>query len=108
TALESEKAQLLETSGELSAFDVALAGAVDVPAGDDGFGIRFSDGAGSPSSAPAAFESQRGELALPIAAPTSVRDASRDEGSGIELSGTRGATVRAGAAGHVAYADRHP
>ncbi len=116
TALETEKSQLIETSGQLSAFDVALAGAVDVPAGgfpvglsggEEGFGIRFSDGRGGSPSA-GAFESQRGELALPIAAPTSIRDASRDEGSGLELVGTRGATVRAAAAGHVAYADRHP
>ncbi len=111
-ALEAEKAQLLETSGGLSAFDVALAGAVDVPAqttiatSQDGFGIRFSDG--ESTSAPSAFEGQRGELALPVAAPTSIHEASRDEGSGLELAGTRGATVRAGAAGRVAYADRHP
>ncbi len=115
SALEAEKAQLLEAGAQLSAFDVALAGAVDVPpgggsislsSGDEGFGIRFSDGAEGAGSSP--FEAQRGELALPVAAPTSMRDARRDEGSGIELVGTRGATVRAGAAGRVAYADRHP
>lgn len=111
-ALQAERTQLIETSGQLSAFDVAMAGAVDVPAvggsssGVDGFGIRFSDG--SEGAGTSAFESRRGELALPVAAPTAFRDATRDEGSGVELVGTRGATVRAAAAGHVAYADRHP
>jgi septal ring factor EnvC (AmiA/AmiB activator) len=111
-ALESEKLRLVTESGQLAAFDVTATG-VEVPSGagaltlgqDDGFGIRFSDG--EEISGPT-FESQRGELALPIAAPTAVRDATRDEGSGIELVGTRGATVRAAAAGHIAYADRHP
>lgn len=113
TELESEKAQLIETSGQLSAFDVALSGAVEVPPGgsglsgsDPGFGLRFSDGESAPGAS--TFESHRGELALPIAAPTSLHDADREEGSGIEIVGTRGATVRAAAAGHVAYADRHP
>jgi septal ring factor EnvC (AmiA/AmiB activator) len=112
-SLETEKARLVTESGQLAAFDVAMAGAVDVPSdggaltlgGDEGFGIRFSDG---DAIGGATFESQRGELALPIAAPTSVRDATRDDGRGIEFVGTRGATVRAAAAGHVAYADRHP
>lgn len=109
-SLETEKAQLLETGGQLSAFDVALSGAVDVPpeGSDTGFGIRFSDSGDPVAGTGGAFESHRGELALPIAAPTSVHDASREEGSGIELAGTRGATVRAAAAGHIAYANRHP
>lgn len=111
TELETQKAQLLETGAQLSAFDVALGGGVDVPAGagsssGDGFGIRFSDGRDRGEQS--AFDSQRGGLALPIAAPTSIRDARRDEGSGLELAGTRGATVRSAAAGRVAYADRHP
>lgn len=111
TALEAEKARLVETSSQLSGFDVAMSGAVDIPAGGgsssgEGFGIRFSDTGESATTS--AFESRRGELALPVAAPTAFRDATRDEGSGVELVGTRGATVRAAAAGRIAYADRHP
>lgn len=116
SALETEKAQLLEAGGMLGAFDVALAGATEVPSGvsidgaggSDGFGIRFSDTGEPATDRGGAFESRRGELALPIAAPTGMRDASREEGSGLELDGTRGATVRAAASGRIAYADRHP
>ncbi len=108
SALETEKAQLLEAGGMLGAFDVALAGATAVPSAgaDDGFGVRYSDTGETVGGS--AFELRRGELALPIAAPTGMRDASREEGSGLELDGTRGATVRTAATGRVAYADRHP
>lgn len=108
-SLESEKARLLEAAGELSAFDVALGGGEGgstISIAGDGFGIRLSDP--DPDAPGSAFEAQRGALALPIAAPTATREARREEGAGLELSGTRGATVRAAAAGHVAYADRHP
>jgi septal ring factor EnvC (AmiA/AmiB activator) len=109
-SLESEKARLLETAGQLSAFDVALGGGEGgggtISISGDGFGLRLSEP--DPDAPGSAFEAQRGALALPIAAPTSTREARREEGVGLELAGTRGATVRAAAAGHVAYADRHP
>ncbi len=110
TALEAEKARVLEAAAELSLFDVAL-GPASAPAlggsrASDGFGLRLVDP--DPSAPSRAFEAQRGQLALPLSAPTDMRSAAREEGSGIELLGTRGATVRSGAAGHVAYADRHP
>jgi septal ring factor EnvC (AmiA/AmiB activator) len=110
TSLEAEKARVLEAAAELSLFDVALGPSPSSSAssygGDDGFGIRVVDP--EPSAPSRVFESQRGQLALPLSAPTDMRAAAREEGAGLELLGTRGATVRAGAAGHVAYADRHP
>lgn len=106
TALEEEKAGILAAAAELSAFDVALGPSEYGASEDEGFGIRLVDP--EPSAPSRAFESQRGQLALPLSAPTDMRSATREEGSGIELLGTRGATVRSGAAGHVAYADRHP
>jgi septal ring factor EnvC (AmiA/AmiB activator) len=67
---------------------------------------------GSPSrdseSASSNFERERGELALPIAAPRQVRPAMREEAQGLELDGARGASVRSAAAGRVAFSDRHP
>lgn len=111
TTLEAEKAGVLEAAAEMSLFDVALGPSASASGSEsyssgDGFGLRVVDP--DPSAPSRAFESQRGQLALPLSAPTDMRAASREEGSGLELLGTRGATVRSGAAGHVAYADRHP
>ena len=109
-SLEAEKAQVIEAAAEATLFDVALGPSVsrgaETYSAADGFGLRVTT---PDQDAPTrAFESQRGQLALPLSAPTEMRSAAREEGAGLELLGTRGATVRAAAAGHVAYADRHP
>ncbi len=55
------------------------------------------------------FSEQRGKLALPVAGPSSIRDATRVEssGPGLEFLAGRGASVRAVAEGQVAFADRY-
>ncbi|HEY8427828.1 MAG TPA: peptidoglycan DD-metalloendopeptidase family protein, partial [Sandaracinaceae bacterium] len=66
------------------------------------FGLRVSD-------APAAgFAALRGQLPLPIGGSTTLADAQREGGEGLELSASVGASVRAVAAGRVAYAAPHP
>lgn len=70
----------------------------------DGYGLRVVDGAGP--SGPS-FESQRGQLMIPLLAPTGMREATREEGAGLEISGPAGASVRAAADGRVAFAHTH-
>ncbi len=70
----------------------------------DSFGIRVVDGSapGGPS-----FESQRGQLMIPLLSPTGLREATREEGAGLEVSGSAGSSVRAAADGRVAFAHTH-
>jgi septal ring factor EnvC (AmiA/AmiB activator) len=70
----------------------------------EGYGLRVVDG--SASSGPS-FESQRGQLMIPLLAPTGMREATREEGAGLEISGAAGTSVRAAADGHVAFAHTH-
>jgi septal ring factor EnvC (AmiA/AmiB activator) len=102
TALEEQirRRALSETS--FSSSPLRAAGTYD-PA--TGYGIRVHDPRPAPTMP---FESQRGQLALPLTAPQAVREASREDGSGVEFYGTRGAPVRASAAGRVAFAGPHP
>jgi murein hydrolase activator len=53
------------------------------------------------------FSEQRGNLALPVSGPSSIRDATRAEsdGPGLEFVANVGASVRAAAAGRVAFAE---
>jgi len=74
------------------------------PVAAAGFGIRLSEPAPTPASA---FESQRGQLMIPLLAPTGMRPAQREEGAGLEIHGATGASVRAAADGHVAFAQTH-
>lgn len=68
-------------------------------------GLRLSDP--GPAAPPAAFEGQRGQLMIPVLAPTGMREASREEGEGLEISAAMGTTVRAAADGRVAFAHTH-
>jgi murein hydrolase activator len=56
-----------------------------------------------------AFRDQRGNLALPVSGPSSIQDATRVEsdGPGLEFSVAPGATVRAAAAGRVAFSETY-
>ncbi len=75
--------------------------------GNGGFyGIRFSDEKEDPGTG---FEALRGKLAAPVSGDLRVVDARRDEsdGPGIELQAPVGTSVRAAAAGRVAFADRY-
>lgn len=69
----------------------------------DSYGLRVVGGAGATPS----FEGQRGQLMIPLLAPTSMREANREEGAGLEIAGASGASVRAAAAGRVAFAHTH-
>jgi septal ring factor EnvC (AmiA/AmiB activator) len=55
------------------------------------------------------FADQRGNLALPVSGPASIQEARRAEsdGPGLEFASSRGAAVRAAAAGRVAFAERY-
>lgn len=70
----------------------------------EGYGLRVVDG--SAPSGPS-FESQRGQLMIPLLAPTGMREATREEGAGLEISGAAGTSVRAAADGRVAFAHTH-
>ena len=61
-----------------------------------------------PTARASAFESQHGRLALPVAAPREMREASSAEGPALELDAAMGAPVRCAASGRVAFARRHP
>jgi murein DD-endopeptidase MepM/ murein hydrolase activator NlpD len=71
--------------------------------GDRGFyGLRVVDA--KPESA---FAREKGNLAIPVSGEFAVRDAQRDEsdGPGLEFLARAGTTVRAAAAGRVAFSD---
>lgn len=72
--------------------------------GDSGYGLRLVDPGPSPSSS---FESQRGQLLIPLRAPTGMREGRREEGVGLEIEGPFGAAVHAAADGRVAFAHSH-
>jgi len=55
----------------------------------------------------ARFSAQRGQLALPVGAGGEVRDARRDDGTGLEFTVRAGTTVRAVADGRVAFSRRY-
>ena len=106
-ALESERAQA-EQSMFAAAFNGTAAQQVfpgDInPVAASGFGIRLAEPAPAAASA---FEAQRGQLMIPLLAPTGMRAAQREEGAGLEMSGPTGAAVRAAADGRVAFAQTH-
>lgn len=110
TSLQAQKTALAEDAHRASvyaaAFGESVAPGTATAAYDPatGYGIRVLD----PAPAPAGFESQRGQLALPLAAPRAVREARREDGLGVELDGARGDAVRVAASGRVAFSDRHP
>lgn len=110
-ALEAQKRATEEEAHRASVYAAAFGeGLGPTSAGlapSSGFGIRVVD-PGPLGGQPAGFEALRGELVLPLAAPRAVRDASREEGSGVELDGGRGDAVRVAASGRVAFSDRHP
>jgi septal ring factor EnvC (AmiA/AmiB activator) len=76
-----------------------------MPAPSGGFyGLRLSDSTGSTG-----FAAKQGRLAMPVAGEFHVVDARRSEsdGSGIEFQAPPGTSVRAVAAGRVAFSDRY-
>jgi murein DD-endopeptidase MepM/ murein hydrolase activator NlpD len=68
------------------------------------YGIRFSE-----SNDSTGFAAQQGKLAAPVGGEVRVVDARRSEstGSGVEFQAPGGTTVRAAAAGRVAFCDRY-
>jgi septal ring factor EnvC (AmiA/AmiB activator) len=83
----------------------AAAPAAARPASSGAFyGIRFSE-----SNDSTGFAVQQGKLAAPVGGDVRVVDARRSEstGSGVEFQAPGGTTVRAAAAGRVAFCDRY-
>lgn len=82
----------------------AIATPTRAASGNGFYGIRFSDDATDTS-----FEAKRGKLAAPIGGNVRVVDARRAEssGDGVEFQAPAGTSVRAAAAGRVAFADRY-
>ncbi len=72
--------------------------------GSSGQGIRVV-GERPPSAR--SFESERGALLIPVLAPTSMREATREQGVGLELGAALGAPVLAAAEGRVVFARSH-
>ena len=70
------------------------------------YGLRLSDSGNAPM---AAFEALRGKLAVPISGEVRVGDARRKEsdGAGLEFQAALGTSVRAAAAGRVAFSDHY-
>ena len=73
---------------------------------DTFYGLRLSDTHDEPS---AAFEAQRGKLAAPVSGEVRVVEAHRREsdGTGLEFQARPGTSVRAAAAGRVAFSDHY-
>lgn len=68
----------------------------------DGYGLRIRD-----PQPQVRFGAQRGRLRLPVAAGGSVRDGTREDGSGLEFVADAGARVEAVSEGRVAFARRY-
>ncbi|MFK7990739.1 MAG: murein hydrolase activator EnvC [Sandaracinaceae bacterium] len=67
-----------------------------------GFGVRYADG-----TPPSSFAQRRGALPLPVSGSATVAPATREGGEGVELTASRGVSVRAVEGGRVAYAAPH-
>jgi murein hydrolase activator len=82
----------------------AAAAATRTPNSGAFYGIRFSE-----SNDTTGFSAQQGKLAAPVGGEVRVVDARRSEssGSGVEFQAPGGTTVRAAAAGRVAFCDRY-
>jgi hypothetical protein len=96
-----EQAQIAAIQQQI-AQNLAGAGARPEPTGTGRMSYGLSlVGGGEPR---ARFADQRGELALPVSGPSSIRDARRAEsgGPGLEFQATPGAAIRAVAEGPVA------
>jgi septal ring factor EnvC (AmiA/AmiB activator) len=104
-ALEQARVSLAQQAAAQRMFESALNG--PAPARPDQgmrYGLSVVGGI-----AVERFADQRGNLALPVSGPSTIREASRAEsdGPGLEMVATRGAAVRAAAAGRVSFAERY-
>ncbi len=72
-----------------------------VPVPSQQYGLRLR---GRPERS---FQSRRGDLPMPVASVSSVRDASREDGSGLEFMVPSGRSVRVVAEGTIAFARRY-
>ncbi len=106
--LEAEKARLTQ-QGYLGMGGVVASGPTyglqqSPVIGDSSYGLRVVDPGPSTTTS---FESQRGQLMIPMLSPTGMREANREEGEGLEIEGAVGSSVRAAADGRVAFAHTH-
>ncbi|HKU42604.1 MAG TPA: peptidoglycan DD-metalloendopeptidase family protein [Polyangiales bacterium] len=99
-------AALQATPRQLSVRPLPAAAAAATRAASGGafYGIRFSD-----DNTDTGFATKQGKLAAPVGGEVRVVDARRSEsaGSGVEFQAPAGTSVRAAAAGRVAFADRY-
>jgi len=107
--LEAEKARLTQQGGYAAMGGVMASGPTyglqqSPVIGDSSYGLRVVDPGPSTTTS---FESQRGQLMIPMLSPTGMREANREEGEGLEIEGTVGSSVRAAADGRVAFAHTH-
>jgi septal ring factor EnvC (AmiA/AmiB activator) len=103
--LEQARVGLAQQQATQALFDGAFKIAEAAPAGER-INYGLSVVGGMPHER---FADQRGNLALPVSGPASIQEARRAEsdGPGLEFSSSRGAAVRAAAAGRVAFAERY-
>jgi septal ring factor EnvC (AmiA/AmiB activator) len=104
--LDAEKVRLEDEARRQAVYAAAFGRSVESSYdAATGYGIRVVD----PAPAPAAgFEAERGRLALPVSSPRLVREATREDGRGIEIDATGVTAVHAVATGRVAFSDHHP
>jgi murein DD-endopeptidase MepM/ murein hydrolase activator NlpD len=104
--LSQARVALAQQAATQSMFDQAFMGAAPqrTPSERPNYGLSVVGGMVNER-----FTAQRGNLALPVSGPNSIRDAQRAEsdGPGLEFVCTHGAAVRAAAAGRVAFAERY-
>jgi septal ring factor EnvC (AmiA/AmiB activator) len=105
-AAEESAASYAQVQQQLVQDAVARQEALAVaPAPQQAYGLSLAGGLPVPSER---FTDQVGGLALPVAGAASISDAERpgDEGHGLHFGSHAGASVRAAAAGKVAFAER--
>jgi septal ring factor EnvC (AmiA/AmiB activator) len=103
-ALEAARVGLAQQAASQRMFETAFNGAAAPPEQAMRYGLSVVGGIAAER-----FADQRGNLALPVSGPNMIRDASRAEsdGPGLEMIASRGAAVRAAAAGRVSFAERY-
>ncbi len=104
-AAEEAASSYAQTQQQLVHEAVTRQEALAAPAPQQTYGLTLAGGLAMPMER---FTDQVGGLALPVAGAASIRDSERpgNDGSGLKFEAGPGASVRAAAAGKVAFAER--